>query len=77
MDFRAEYAKKLATPDEAAALVKSGDWVEYGNGVTFASLCDAALARRRDELYDVKIRGQIMYGPIRAVECDPTGEHFC
>ena len=77
MDFRAEYAKKLATPDEAAALVQSGDWVEYGNGVTFASLCDAALARRRDELYDVKIRGQIMYGPIRAVECDPTGEHFC
>ncbi len=77
MDFRAEYSKKLATPDEAAALVKSGDWVEYGNGVTFASLCDAALARRRDELYDVKIRGQIMYGPIRAVECDPTGEHFC
>ena len=76
MDFIAEYNSKLGTPEEAAALVKSGDWVEYGNGTTFASLCDAALARRRDELFDVNIRGQIMYGPIEVIECDPGGEHF-
>ena len=42
----------------------------------FAALCDEALAARRDELHDVKIRGQIMYGPLKAVECDPAGEHF-
>ena len=77
MDFYAEYKSKLGTPEQAAALVKSGDWVEYGNGTTFAELCDAALAKRRDELFDVKFRGQIMYGPIQVVECDPTGEHFC
>ena len=77
MDFIAEYKSKLGTPEQAAALVKSGDWVEYGNGTTFAELCDAALAKRRDELFDVNIRGQIMYGPIQTVECDPTGEHFC
>ena len=76
MDFMAEYRSKLATSKEAAALVKSGDWVEFGNGTTFASLCDAALAARRDELTDVKLRGQIMYGPLRCVECDPEGEHF-
>ena len=76
MDFMAEYRSKLATSEEAAALVKSGDWVEFGNGTTFASLCDAALAARRDELTDVKLRGQIMYGPLRCVECDPEGEHF-
>ena len=76
MDFMAEYRSKLATSEEAAALVKSGDWVEFGNGTTFASLCDAALAARRDELTDVKLRGQIMYGPLRCVECDPKGEHF-
>lgn len=45
MDFVAEYKSKLGTPEQAAALVKSGDWVEYGNGTTFAELCDAALAK--------------------------------
>lgn len=76
MDFMTEYKSKLGTPAQAAALVRDGDWVEYGNGTTFAALCDEALAARRDELHDVKIRGQIMYGPLKAVECDPTGEHF-
>ena len=77
MDFTSEYRAKLGTPEDAANLVKSGDWVEYGNGTTFAVECDKALAKRRDELFDVKLRGQIMYGPIEVVECDPTGEHFC
>lgn len=77
MDFISEYKAKLGTPEDAAKLVKSGDWVEYGNGTTFAVECDKALAKRRDELFDVKFRGQIMYGPIEVVECDPTGEHFC
>ena len=76
MDFMAEYRSKLGTPAEAAALVRSGDWVEYGSGITFAALCDEALAARRDELTDVKIHGLLIYGPIRAVECDPSGEHF-
>ena len=75
MDFTSEYRAKLGTPEDAANLVKSGDWVEYGNGTTFAVECDKALAKRRDELFDVKLRGQIMYGPIEVVECDPTGEH--
>lgn len=76
MDFMSEYKKKLGTPEQAAALVRDGDWVEYGNGTTFAVLCDEAISKRRDELHDVKIRGQIMYGPIKAIECDPSGEHF-
>ena len=36
MDFTSEYRAKLGTPEDAANLVKSGDWVEYGNGTTFA-----------------------------------------
>ena len=76
MDYIAEYKSKLGTPEQAAALVKSGDWVEYSNGTNFASLCDAALAGRRDELFDVKVRGQIMYGPLKVCECDPGCEHF-
>ena len=30
MDFKAEYMSKLGTPEQAAQLVKSGDWVEFG-----------------------------------------------
>ena len=76
MDYMSEYKSKLRTPDQAAALVKSGDWVEYGTGVAFPRLCDEALARRRDELTDVKLRGMLCYGPIAAVECDPEQKHF-
>lgn len=76
MNFINDYKSKLGTATDAAALVKSGDWVEYVQGTVFAEHCDAALALRRDELYDVKVRAQIMYGPVQVVECDPTGEHF-
>jgi acyl-CoA hydrolase len=41
-----------------------------------ATLLDRALAKRRDELTDVKIRGNLLFGPIECVECDPTQEHF-
>ena len=30
MDFTELYAQKKMTADQAAALVKSGDWVDYG-----------------------------------------------
>ena len=30
MDFTELYAQKTMTADQAAALVKSGDWVDYG-----------------------------------------------
>jgi len=44
--------------------------------VGFPILLDAALAKRRDELWDVKIRGNLMFGPLQTVESDPTREHF-
>jgi acyl-CoA hydrolase len=33
--------------------------------------------QEKDELFDVKVRGSLSFGPIRIVEADPTGEHFC
>ena len=42
----------------------------------FPTLLDAALAKRKEELTDVKIRGNLLFGPIRTVECDPDREHF-
>src|SRR5262245_56754221 len=71
-----EYRRKLINPDGAAALVKSGDWVDYGLGVAQADLFDRALAQRRDHLRGVKIRSTFSFRPRAAVECDPTGEHF-
>lgn len=71
-----EYRAKLRTPDEAVRLVKSGDWVDYSSNVCFPTLLDAALAKRRDELWDVKFRGNLMLGPVCVAEADPSREHF-
>lgn len=76
-DAYESYRQKLRTPAEAVQAVKSGDWVEYTTNVCFPPLLDAALAARRDELRDVKIRGNLLFGPIQVVECDPGREHFC
>ena len=76
MDFTAEYRSKLRTPDEAVKVVKSGDWIDYLTNLAFPELLDAALARRKDELTDVKIRGNLVMKPLQTVESDPEREHF-
>ena len=76
MDYQKEYRQKLVTPQEAVKAVKSGDWVDYTVALGFPPLLDQALAERRDELHDVMIRGNLIFGPIQTVECDPKREHF-
>ena len=71
-----EYKKKLVSPEEAVKVVKSGDWIDYNCCVCFPAVLDEALAKRKDELFDVKIRGNLLFGPIKAVEGDPEREHF-
>ncbi len=71
-DYSAEYKRKLCTPDEAARVVKSGDWIDISMGGAFPSLMDAAIARRKDELRGVKVRGYLIFQPIQMVESDPT-----
>lgn len=75
-DFVSEYKEKLMSPEEAVKTVKSGDWVDYTSCVGMPVLLDRALAKRRDELYDVKIRGNLISGPIEVAECDECQEHF-
>lgn len=75
-DFMAEYRAKLRTPDEAVQMVKSRDWIDYTSSLGKPVLLDRALAKRRDELFDVKIRGNLIYGPIEVAECDESHEHF-
>jgi Acetyl-CoA hydrolase len=74
-DFVGEYKSKLITADEAAKLVKSGDWIEYGFGINCARDFDEALAKRTD-LEDVKIRCDIGAYQHFTAEADPDQEHF-
>ncbi len=75
-DFKEEYKSKLRTPEEAVKVIKSGDWVDYTSTLGKPVLLDRALSKRRDELEDVKIRGNLIEGPIAVAECDETQEHF-
>lgn len=76
MSFIQEYRDKLRTPEQAVQVIKSGEWVDYTSNLCFPTLLDAALAERRDELHDVKLRGNLLFGPLKTVECDPKREHF-
>lgn len=76
MNFAEEYKRKLKTPEEAVRLVKDGDWVDYSVGIGFPVLLDAALAKRKDELRDIKIRGSLAMQPIQAVEQDRERRTF-
>ncbi|CAG1006543.1 itaconate CoA-transferase [Myxococcaceae bacterium] len=74
--MREALRKKLVSADAAAALVRSGDWVDYGAALGQPDLFDAALARRKDELRGVRIRACLSMAPRAVLEADPTGEHF-
>jgi acyl-CoA hydrolase len=68
-------AQRISAVD-AAALVRSGDWVEYGAGLGQPDVFDSALAERVDELADVKIRACLTIRPRAVLEADPGRDHF-
>ncbi|MGH7894773.1 MAG: 4-hydroxybutyrate CoA-transferase, partial [Candidatus Binatia bacterium] len=74
--MQAELRSKTISADEAAALVKSGDWVDYVGALAQPDLFDQALARRKAELRRVHIRTCLSMAPSAVLETDPTGEHF-
>ena len=76
MDFRAEYQKKLTSASEAVKVVKSGDWVDYGWCVNHPVSLDKALAARKDELFDVKIRGGVTMWMPEIAKVPEAGKHF-
>lgn len=75
-NYMAEYQSKLVSADEAVKVVKSGDWIDYGDFVTSSLSCDKALAKRKDELKAVKIRATTSTIVPETITCDPEGEHF-
>jgi len=77
VSYTDEYRAKLVTPEEAVRVVRSGDWVEYGQFAVQAVALDRALAARRDELRDVRIRATTrIHGIPEAVRVDPAAAHF-
>jgi butyryl-CoA:acetate CoA-transferase len=71
-----EYKEKCVSADEAVKAIKSGDWVEFSWGASYAGLLGDAIARRREELHDVNFRGGVILKPLPFIEEDPLGEHF-
>lgn len=76
MDFQKEYKEKLVTAEKAVSLIQSGDWVDYGWCTNTPDALDKALAKRTDELQDVKLRGGILLKPLAVFEREDAGEHF-
>lgn len=76
MGYCAEYRQKLKTPEVAVECVKSGNWVDYSFAATIPEALDKALAARKNELKDIKIRGGIAVRPLAVVEADPERETF-
>lgn len=77
MSFMEEYQQKLVSADEAVKVIQSGDWVDYGWCTGTVDALDKALAKRTDELTDVKLRGGIILKPLAVFEREDAGEHFC
>lgn len=76
LNYSVQYNSKLRTPEEAVKVVKSGDWVDYTTASSMPVLLDKALAKRKEELSHVKIRGNLLPGPVHVAECDPEKKHF-
>ncbi|HXZ89090.1 MAG TPA: acetyl-CoA hydrolase/transferase C-terminal domain-containing protein [Candidatus Binataceae bacterium] len=74
--FASDLKRKTVSAEQAAALVKSGDWVDYGFGVGQPDLFDQALAARIKQLSGVALRGCLALRPRAAVEADPAAEHI-
>lgn len=66
----------VVSAEEAARVVKSGDWLDYGTALVQPDLFDTALAARKHELRDIKIRSCISLRPRAVLEADPEGAHF-
>ena len=62
--------------EQAAALVRSGMWLDYGAALTQPDVFDKALGARAAELENVKIRSCLTMRPRAVLDADPEGRHF-
>ena len=71
-----QYEQKNITADEAAAMVKSGDKIFYGEFTMFPHALDEALAKRIKDLQDLQIGGVCFTSPPQVVLQDMQREHL-
>lgn len=76
INYMKEYTEKLVSADEAVKVIKSGDWIDYGAICGKVIALDEALAKRKQELQDVKIWSLLNLYPSKVIEADPNGESF-
>ena len=76
MNYQDLYNQKLTSAEEAVKVVKSGDWVDYTWVTSHPVELDKALAARKDELYDVKVRGGISMWMPEICKVENAADHF-
>jgi len=76
MSYADVYRSKLVSAEEAVKVVKDGDWIDYSFGHTNPYALDKALAARKDELKDIKLRHCLSLRFPEVVKADPNRETF-
>ncbi|MGP8251206.1 MAG: acetyl-CoA hydrolase/transferase family protein [Terracidiphilus sp.] len=64
------------SPEQAAAFVRSGMWLDYGSGLGQPDVFDKALAAQAERLENVKIRSCLSMKPRAVAEGDAGGNRF-
>ena len=76
MNYQEQYRSKLVSAETAAAVVKSGDWVDYCWTTATPVKVDAAIAKRLPELHDVNFRGGILLHEPAIFQIEAPEEHM-
>ena len=76
MSYIKEYAQKLITAKEAANMIKSGDWVDYGWTTATTAAVDKEIAARAQELENVNFRGGILMWEPEIFKVENAADHF-
>src|SRR5689334_7915326 len=74
---KASAPARVISAEQAASLVKSDMWLDYGVALSQPDIFDNALAARRDSLRNVGIRSCLTMKPRAVLESDPERKHFC
>ena len=68
-------AAQRITAEEAAGLVRSGMWLDYGAALGQPDAFDEALARRLGEVTNLRFRSVLTARPRAVLEADPEARH--
>ena len=76
MTIQTQYRQKLVSAETAVKAVQSGNWVDYNFCLAQPYDLDIALAKRKAELTDVKVRGGMRMHPLHILEDEGAEESF-